>query len=239
MDRYASYNREERFWCFLLTHSLLSSKNIRNKILTKIKEVGHIGLDENNLKVFIETAIIRDYWFTLGKDKKPRIEFIKKLFNVVGIENNIDIENERLFYTTDKRNQIASPSRWAEKYMKKFDDNKKNLLKIKWAFNAKPDIMLMDDESFVFIEAKVESKESDYKGSIFSDIKSKQTDIQELIVKIIVETIPPFNANKKGKAIMLDKKGNGLIWSEIKNIITFDAEIDNFTKECFKVTKLF
>ena len=118
MDRYASYNREERFWCFLLTHSLLSSKNIRNKILTKIKEVGHIGLDENNLKVFIETAIIRDYWFTLGKDKKPRIEFIKKLFNVVGIENNIDIENERLFYTTDKRNQIASPSRWAEKYMK-------------------------------------------------------------------------------------------------------------------------
>ena len=99
--------------------------------------------------------------------------------------------------------------------------------------------MLIDDESFVFIEAKVESKESDYKGSIFSDIKSKQTDIQELIVKIIVETIPPFNANKKGKAIMLDKKGNGLIWSEIKNIITSDAEIDNFTKECFKVTKLF
>ena len=67
--QFKEITREERHYCFLLGHSLLSSGVTRQKFVALInKKSNH--LDENNMQVFVEVAALRDYWRELGDPRK-------------------------------------------------------------------------------------------------------------------------------------------------------------------------
>lgn len=57
-------NREERWFCFLFGHALLSSKVTRERFSRLIK--GRAELDPGNFEVYVEVAALRDYWNDLG-----------------------------------------------------------------------------------------------------------------------------------------------------------------------------
>jgi len=249
IDKYASFNREERFWCFLLSHTLLTKSNARTKILEFLEDE-KIKLNTKNLEVYIETAILRDYWHYLKKldEKNKTTEFkdMKRYIFLKDILSNkdhlndvvIDIDEiekeENEFFKTVKGN-IVNPSRWTEKKILCISDQdkQKKLFYIKWAFNAKPDIMLMDEKSFVFIEAKLESKEDKYKIKN-TDIEATQTKIQGIIADIISKYI--FK-NKNYKLILLSKDSGDLNWEQVKKeIMKSSSGIDNFTKKSFENT---
>ena len=69
---YQEMNREERYFCFLLGHALLTSSLFRDRFCKLI------GLPNEGLEVYPEAAWLRDYWYWQTKDKS-RPEVLKKI----------------------------------------------------------------------------------------------------------------------------------------------------------------
>ena len=183
---YHLVNREERFYCMLIAHCLLSSKSAREGFAKVVHdEAGLPGIFSNSseFEVFMEVAALRDYWRELGDPKRydPAIEqarrdFLEKALRWVnGLEDGakvgwsqsppdlLDKKRGSPFWTEKKDgspNKLCSPALWPIKKLNKADSTRpcvERLKRLRWAFNAKPDLLVLGGQHGVLIEVKVES----------------------------------------------------------------------------------
>lgn len=248
--------REERHFCFLLGHSLLSSFKTRQSFVSLVGKKS-IRLDENNMKVFVEVAVLRDYWHKLGnprtyckKTHNAREKVLRALlkhqdqaedmFNKYHFFWSAGIDYSKLHSSgrwRAKGSKLHSPGRWSVKLMEselKDDPDAVEKLRalhaLKLAFNAKPDFLIISGKEALMIEAKVESGIGSYGSS-----GQNQLATQRFVAELLINYVPSFRGIKivqltLGKAVSEYQKETPihLTWDEISKCV--DEEVDPFTR---------
>lgn len=230
---YPEVNREERNYCFLFGHALLMSKAMREGFARLAQDRLGVALDPDAFEVFVEAAALRDYWYDLGDPSSYNTEIdarrravVKKILG--HYDKSLDlIDQQDFFWTKSMNSKLWYPSHWNIEALKLagLDD----LVKVKWAFNAKPDILIVTPSSMLVIEAKIESPEG-CKADKEKDFIYQQLKIQDLIIEMWKLLIPKFQ-NKICKLALLDVRGGekGFAWSEIIELVD-KSEVDDFTR---------
>ncbi len=227
---YSEVNREERFFCFLLGHALLMSQQVRFGFAELSRKKCNVTLDPENLEVYVEAAALRDYWRDLGDPVKytdeihnSRLSVLKLIFEKYDVPLDV-LEKYEVFKTSTHK--LWNPNHWNEKALEEAGLGR--LIEVKWAFNAKPDILLISPESMLVIEAKVESPEG-----CKADAEYKQFQTQQLIGELWQLLIPQFK-NKKLVNVILNVSSTHesipvIKWSEIMTLVD-NSEVDVFTR---------
>jgi hypothetical protein len=221
----------------------LSSASFRKKIINNLEAFKELNPDK--VEVYVEVAVLRDYWNDLGDPIKyetttaqNRMKILQKILTLYEIEDCLSNPAFSFFWTSKTRKKLWNPGRWEISTDEKkllIEKKLKKLYRIKWAFNAKPDILLVSDKVAIIIEAKVESGEG-----INQETGYKQLIIQrDYIARIMKNLIPDFK-DKEVKHIYLTKNENikekdycNMHWGKIKEIMQ-NSEVDKFTKDCFQ-----
>jgi hypothetical protein len=198
-DGYGCVVREERFFCAVFFHLLLSVLSETNKsvckdrlrtILLRLKVPETMMPEPENVRVFVEYAMARDLWNVMDKRKDAndaRMAFISSWINFPECFRDMTpvVFNERFVSGPKSTLYIQSPARWS---IKKICDELKdtdcilNACKLKWAFNIKPDVVIeLGGNAVVCIEAKVESGQGQYLSG--ADRKGMGTDLAEEIAR--------------------------------------------------------
>lgn len=252
-EPYEVVNREERFYCALFGHALLSSAATRASFSQLVKKQLGLMLSPENMRVFLEVAVLRDYWNNLGDPRAysdvthdRRREVLNELLVIGKVPPEL-IDRHDFFWTagiprpeSGPRSKLWSPGRWdiSKKNSRGLPDRElENLLRLKWAFNAKPDMLLVSGATAIMLEAKLESGEGVYDKSE----GGKQTDIQKFIAEILTELVPVFRGTKiqtctlglLGPGTKLpDAEKFDFSWEDVAGCCD-TPEVDTFTKECF------
>ena len=189
--------REERNLCAILYHLLLLDNNVNS--LLKLAKIDWTA--DSTAEIYVEYTFLRDLWKSVSDhDRKRRF-----LLDVLGYPEDDGLRtvsyakfNEH-FGATPKASVkvIQSPSTWSmERYSKQAHTNErfKKISYLKWAFNAKPDIVVtLPGKGTLCIEAKFESRESKYpQGGKERDIFKQrglslvnQTYVQRLVFDLL------------------------------------------------------
>lgn len=230
---YLNVNREERNYCFLFAHALLMSNALRESFSRLVQDRFGITLDTTALEVYVEAAVLRDYWYDLGdplsyndETGRRRREVVEQILRFFGKSPDL-IDQLDLFWTKSIGSKLWYPSHWNIDALK--DAALEDLVEVKWAFNAKPDILIMSSDSALVIEAKVESSEG-CKVNREQELTYNQLKTQELIIKIWQLLAPEFK-KKKIKLALLNVNGGdkGIAWSEIVELVE-KSDVDDFTR---------
>lgn len=208
---------------------MIHDKEFAEAILSKYNAIVGSDLDSKQFDIFLEVAALRDFWFDLGDSFKYTQETHQKrrlvLNNILeqkGYDKGI-IDREEVFWTNGKigTGKLWCPSEWNIKELERFEKSKNDLASIRWSFNAKPDVLIVSNNSAVFIEIKIES------GTGKSDSGYNQLDIQEEISKWMKLLIPEF----MGKAfynttltLNNELKIKGLTWQEVINTLKLTSD---------------
>ncbi len=224
--RYLDVNREERFFCFLLAHALLAHRQARQAFAAQVAAVvPGCELDPSALEIYVEAAVLRDFWNDLGDPAvydadcaSRRRVVLDALFEHVGAQCAVD--DHDLFWTTPERAKLWSPGRWSEKAIRAA--GLQVLLQLKWAFNAKPDFLLHSPGQVLLIEAKLESGVG--RGGGYDQIA-----IQRLIGELMSSQVPAF----AGARVQLTTLGvvgpEGLSWERVVQAVDVPG-LDTFTR---------
>jgi hypothetical protein len=226
--KYFEVNREERHYCALLAHAILRSAEIRKKLVKLVNARTGVCLDADVLEVYVEVAALRDYWNDLGNPVEysddthsKRRTVLEMIITKRGLPCSI-LDEYLVFWTGEAKRKLWSPSKWNIEELKKAGLD--SLIKIRWAFNAKPDIMLLSPQGILLIEAKLESGEGRKEESGY-----QQYEIQELIIDLWRLLIPEFQRRHIGRTTLeLCPLNNGISWQEILSIIKA-TDLDPFT----------
>jgi hypothetical protein len=234
---YSDVNREERFFCFLFAHALLMSRQVRQGFAELAQRKCNVGLDSDKLEVYVEAAALRDYWRDLGDPvayspdtHKSRRAVLELIFEKYSISADV-LDKHDLFWTSSEKKKLWNPNHWSIEALKKA--GLEELIKVKWAFNAKPDILLISPESMLVIEAKVESPEG-----CKADVEYKQYEIQTLVTELWQLLIPQFK-DRKLELVLLEvsqSRENSITWSEILDLVT-TSDVDAFTRNALEQLK--
>jgi len=175
MTNYDKFNREERAICshlFRLLHESLNKKGdspfgrLINLVLERKIKFINAGdmpnqLDFNNIGIYTEVAIIRDY-FNINKTNPN--SFMDKLVALIMRQERIT-DDCRLYSRLD--DPLNNPKKTHPKQIRqKAVDSKINLTKnelrvygaVQGMFNAKPDLVLTIDNKLIVVEAKFTEK---------------------------------------------------------------------------------
>lgn len=184
--RYYQFVREERLFCATLAHLLMQKGANLHAFMELVNTQLHpqdLPLSNVNLdraEVYLEFAFLRDYWYSLGSDNVKKRNFIferlARADSLAGFKSNdfppdISEFNEFFMGPRGKRikEDIVYPGQWSVANLdRKFSQNEqfRNFCKFKWAFNIKPDLVILTPNTRPFcIEAKLESREGWYPGS--------------------------------------------------------------------------
>jgi hypothetical protein len=215
-------NREERHFGFLLIASIIYDNDFREYFFDCINKCieKKFFLDKNNYDVYSEAALFRDYWKDLDKDnnyseKLNRQRKIIELFlEHFCIDKSVIDKNRELFEKKKGKQELRFPGKWLKKTIKSVQEkeniNNNELFRIRWACNAKPDLLILSKNFGLLIELKIESKLG--KNDSGYDQKKTQSDI----LNLAKFTIPCFK-NMHLERKTLEKNDNGFItWKEIK-----------------------
>ena len=231
---FLAINREERFFCSLLTHALLSSLYLREQFYSRVKESCQITLDwqPGATEVYSEVAWLRDHWRNLGDPRHwtpdlehERIQMVSTCLGVVGKDLG-DVENRSFFRTRGKVPKVVTPGRWP---LSALDDDWALKL-LKWAFNAKPDFLLVCNDRAVIIEAKVESQPGKSPNGFSQDA------VQEALCLLIPAVAPYLDSQAVGRLWLAPKKiasrAATIRWSEVADVAaaTPSQELDDFSR---------
>ncbi|TIC80301.1 hypothetical protein [Crenobacter intestini] len=235
-------NREERFYCALLAHAVLSSSRVRAAICEAINGVTGSHLDPEGLEVYVEVAAMRDYWNRLGGPSRNggddrKLEVLRKIFAKENLPESM--LQSPVFRT--KTGALPNPGKWGiEEISKAFpeyaSDEKLNSFRmIKYSFNAKPDMLFVSGGEAVLVEAKIESGESMYEGGI------SQTAVQGKISELVKDLAPCYQETRFFNTMLVLKQNRDqpvLTWSAVigclESVTSEHAdEIDPFTMRCF------
>lgn len=235
---YGDVVREERFFCAVLFHLLLSCERALEAFL-KLCRVETDGLDLGKVRVYVEYAMARDLWHTLEESAEPnenKKKFIQAYVPLLSEKANIleiGTFNERIVAGPVSCKHIQSPGRWDLKEIYKLlksvepnnicDEEFRMACRLKWAFNVKPDMVIeVDENRVVCIEAKMESGEANYSiDALPDDAKGKFTANQTEIQKFLMTDILGFEKDKFHQ-VFLSKSNKGkqgepvfLTWAEV------------------------
>lgn len=232
---FLTINREERFFCSLLTHGLLSSPTMRQRFYRRVlEETGiELGSGPGETEVYSEVAWLRDHWRNLGDPRKwtaqlqqDRIDFVARCLAPLSRDVS-DVEGERFLWTSGKAPKVVSPGRWPLAALG--DDKQLKLLK--WAFNSKPDFLLVSGASAVIIEAKVESGPG--KGSS----GFAQDEVQQVLQALIPAVAPYLEPRKTGRLWLapepVPSTARTVQWADVAEIVATvpRAELDDFSRQ--------
>jgi len=253
---YSSVNREERFFCALLAHALLMSTEVRGRFVRLIGSRRAVTLDPADLQVFLEAAVLRDYWNDLGDAKsystpthERRLELVRELLRSVDVDPAL-VEQHHLFWSIGIGNsKIHSPGRW---HLPKRDFGElgqasvHKLQRLKWAFNSKPDLLLLSPAGALLLEAKVESTEGVYRSAdgeapLANATIARQRDVQRLVANVMQRFVPAFRQVPIVTAT-LGLRGHteqvagrtpthDITWAEVAALCDVDS-VDAFTRNC-------
>lgn len=229
---YSSVNREERFFCNLFAHSLLSSAAFRQRFADFATQRLDVALDPENLQVYLETAALRDYWHDLGNATKydadtharrrAVLDAILRMFEI----DPVVIDNTSFFWTSGPGSKLWYPGKWSKDKLK--ESGLDSLIQVCWAFNAKPDMLLLSPSGALVIEAKVESGEGN------NDSGYDQLGTQKLIIQLWRNLIPCFSSTPfRLTTLKLRQSPDGITWSDVLGELD-GVDIDAFTKTCFQ-----
>lgn len=240
-QRYIEVNREERHFCALFVHALLSSELVRTSFIELIRSRYNIELFPDSLEIYLEAAVLRDYWNNLGDSRRYSLETGQKrrqvlngIIEYMGYSASV-IDDNRFFWTNEidgNKSKLWSPGHWSTSAIEALALH--NLLKVKWAFNAKPDIMMISGGCALLIEGKLESSEGKYDTS-----GQGQEEIQKLIANLLKEFIPTFRHTVFHNMLLALQSPRGgrwplsITWKDIIDILKA-APLDVFTQECFE-----
>lgn len=152
MKRY-HFNREERFYCSVLMVAIQQNSKVASTIFQKVT-------NKNDIEAYVETSIVRDHWMRLGKPTKKnkntvnerRKAYLKKLCSLINVDFST-IENRTDYYSKNK--YIQSPGNW-----KKLGSDNNDIRNLRAVFNMRQDILIIEDRNLHFIEAKLDSGNS-------------------------------------------------------------------------------
>ena len=167
---YSAINREERNLAAILYHALLVNDNL-DRFLALIECPGDVV--ESEMGIYLEYAYVRDLWFHIEENDTKRrliLELLKPM-NSNELQGMTDLEFNSHFGAAPKPSKmyIQSPGLWSLSRFDKTIEDDDEFLKtclFKWAFNAKPDIVIHTSrDEAVCIEAKLVSPEGQYPQS--------------------------------------------------------------------------
>lgn len=131
--------------------------------------------------------------------------------------------------------KLWSPARWSMKRLEEFPLSSpcaKRLMRLRWAFNAKPDILVLEGRSGLLIEAKVESGGGSNRDGY--DQVQTQRDILSLWKHL---ELPGLDGSIQlvtlGRGTPLHKHVPHLTWQSVLAGIGKE-NMDQFTGECFR-----
>jgi len=229
---YFQVNREERFFCTLFAHALLASETARERCCDTLSRRTGTSLDPNNLEIYLEVAALRDYWNDLGDPSKydaethnGRRKVLETILEREGKATEL-IDQHGFFWTAGPGSKLWSPGRW--EIGKIPEELRGKLSTVKWAFNAKPDILLLSSTHGIAIEAKVESGEGRNGESGYDQI-----DVQKYLIALWKDLIPVFNKRDFTLCTLKMKRDpkKGLTWKDVLEIVD-NPQVDEFTKKC-------
>jgi hypothetical protein len=162
-----------------------------------------------------------------------RRNVINTIFDYFNIDNGI-IDEEPIFLTNTKEvRKLQSPGKWTENknvsvlknIQVKYNIPNNNLFRIGWAFNAKPDLLIISGDNCLIMEFKIESKVGK------NDYGYNQYDTQYDIIELIKLTVPFFkNKNFEIIRITKEKDAKNIIWSEFLDEVGNNIVKKHFTK---------
>lgn len=169
-ENYQCINREERNLAAIFYHILLINDNM-DRFLKLIDSP--FPIIENEFGVYYEYAFLRDLWFRIQDDNVIKRKII---LNFVRPDNKSELEmltvldfNKYFGAPNPSNKYIQSPSNWSIsrfKYTISRNDEFINMCRLKWAFNAKPDVVIHTSKNTaICIECKLESSEGQYPTS--------------------------------------------------------------------------
>lgn len=231
--RYSEVNREERQYCALFAHSLLASHACRERFAALVKQRTNVSLDPSDMEVYVEVAALRDYWRDLGdpsgyspETHERRRAVLGVIFETLSLNASL-IEAQAVFWTREVgTTKLWHPGRWD---LSKLETAGLGALKlVKWAFNAKPDMLIWSPSGGIILEAKVESGEGRDSVSGY-----EQLETQKLVAKLLRALVPCFASVDLGVAALQLRRNSerDFTWADILTV-TDVAEIDPFTRTC-------
>lgn len=184
VSSYAEVVREERFFCAALFHLLLKDESFLGSFIQKCIGCQWTG-DAKAVRVFVEYAMARDLWDSIGKTKvnpdanQTKLDFILSHVDLPR-PSRLDAETIRKFNAhlvageKPSETEIQSPSRWGiSKVCQNIGqsaygthDLVRQACYLKWGLNVKPDVVLeLDHDTVIYIEAKAECGVARYPSS--------------------------------------------------------------------------
>jgi len=169
---YGDIVREERFFCAVLFHLLLSNRDFLKLFIRQCTEPPFSFSENDTPRVFVEYAMARDLWEQIERDKNAdRIKAKFLLRWVKGLDGSLPEEpskddiarfNEKIGSTRapkedfhdhaatsskQSRSFIHTPGRWSitkisESVFPNDPEAIEEACKLKWAFNVKPDVVI-------------------------------------------------------------------------------------------------
>ena len=230
---YFEVNREERHFGFLFLSALIASTGARKTLIDYIntKIAGNLCCEQ--IDAYAEVSLFRDYWRALGDSSKytqetheQRLRIFNRMAETMGFDPSL-IHVESVFWTgAPGSSKLFYPGKWMKSKINDAEERnnlvEKELWRLRWACNAKPDVMIEDAENFIFIEIKVES------GFGSSDNGYSQLQTQKDILAL-GEALIPSMQSKRTALITLTQDGPDLIWSEILRIIANSPDAPFFS----------
>jgi hypothetical protein len=217
ISSYTDFNREERHFCAILMHALLSSKEVAEAFISLIKDTARSEeprvLDTESLEVFLEPAVLRDHWSSLGPWKSDtayfnethlnRRELLKQLFSNHGISDGVF--NEAFLWTgVPHESKLRFPGRWSHRSLQESSLSKEHKCvlneKERVVFNAIPDLLLSSSAGLLFIEAKLLSPE----GKDSHGYNQYRT--TKLIAERVKQVVPVYQDASQSRSLIIATK---------------------------------
>ena len=213
-EDYVRYCREERNFAAVLYHLLLDEKRLE----AFLDLIGVSAPEGGVARVYFEYADLRDLWAASkqGDDVEAQNqryrEAIVFMLGRPDLALPVDCKAFNEFFIGQgskaaSATYIQMPSRWSDsQFLKWFDiggnDFAKRACKLKWAFNAKPDLVLhLVHDRVVCIEAKLESGVGAYRVKADQPagcFDMTQTELQEFILQDLLGYAADFVIISKG-----------------------------------------
>jgi hypothetical protein len=219
-------NREERHFGFLVASALIHAPAFRRATCALLAEACDCVLDPTTLEVFAEVAALRDYWRALGDPvayaadtHSRRRVVLERILEARGYPPET-LDAHGVFWTggLPRRGKLWSPSEWSKKDLAAVEHAPLDLVKVRWAFNAKPDLLLVSGAHAAFIEIKLESRAGR------TDDGYDQLETQRRIASLMKQLIPAFaGVEFTNTALTLErgliKEGRSITWRQMIQLV--------------------
>lgn len=218
-------NREERHFGFLFMSSLIYNEKFRNSVYSLIDKKLGSHFSNQKTDIFAEISLLRDFWFDLGnhnnydsKLHEKRLRVISVFLGYMGISDSL-VNKYEMFWTGNiGSSKLWYPGKWSMENISAIEKEESilenKLKRLRWACNAKPDVLILSDLESLLIEIKVES------GIGETNLGYNQEVTQHDIIGLSKIVIPVLS-NRTFFHIMLKQENDdkSLNWENISQLL--------------------